>query len=113
MSAAVHPTLVGQVLDRRYRVLSHIADGGMASVYVALDERLDREVALKVMRPSLAADETFVSRFRREARSAARLSHPNVVAVYDQGDDDGPDVPRHGATSPGTRCARSCRPRGR
>ena len=89
MSAAVHPTLVGQVLDRRYRVLSHIADGGMASVYVALDERLDREVALKVMRPSLAADETFVSRFRREARSAARLSHPNVVAVYDQGEDEG------------------------
>jgi beta-lactam-binding protein with PASTA domain/tRNA A-37 threonylcarbamoyl transferase component Bud32 len=77
------------VLDRRYRVLSHLADGGMASVYVALDERLDREVALKVMRPSLAADETFVSRFRREARSAARLSHPNVVAVYDQGDDEG------------------------
>src|SRR4051794_29052318 len=61
----------------------------MASVYVALDERLDREVALKVMRPSLAADETFVSRFRREARSAARLSHPHVVAVYDQGDDEG------------------------
>ena len=89
MSAAVPPTLVGQVLDRRYRVLSHLADGGMASVYVALDERLDREVALKVMRPSLAADETFVSRFRREARSAARLSHPNVVAVYDQGEDEG------------------------
>ena len=89
VSAAVPPTLVGQVLDRRYRVLSHIADGGMASVYVALDERLDREVALKVMRPSLAADETFVSRFRREARSAARLSHPNVVAVYDQGEDEG------------------------
>jgi beta-lactam-binding protein with PASTA domain/tRNA A-37 threonylcarbamoyl transferase component Bud32 len=89
VSAAVQPTLVGQVLDRRYRVLSHIADGGMASVFVALDERLDREVALKVMRPSLAADETFVSRFRREARSAARLSHPNVVAVYDQGDDEG------------------------
>ena len=89
VSAAVPPTLVGQLLDRRYRVLSHIADGGMASVYVALDERLDREVALKVMRPSLAADETFVSRFRREARSAARLSHPNVVAVYDQGEDEG------------------------
>jgi len=89
VSAAVPPTLVGQVLDRRYRVLSHLADGGMASVYVALDERLDREVALKVMRPSLAADETFVSRFRREARSAARLSHPHVVAVYDQGEDGG------------------------
>jgi len=77
------------VLDGRYRVLSHLADGGMASVYVALDQRLDREVALKVMRSDLARDETFVSRFRREARSAAQLSHPNVVAVYDQGEDDG------------------------
>ena len=61
----------------------------MATVYVALDQRLDRKVALKVMRPDLARDETFVSRFRREARSAAKLSHPNVVAVYDQGEDDG------------------------
>lgn len=61
----------------------------MATVYVALDQRLDREVALKVMRADLARDETFVSRFRREARSAAKLSHPNVVAVYDQGEDDG------------------------
>jgi serine/threonine-protein kinase len=61
----------------------------MATVYVALDQRLDREVALKVMRPDLAQDETFVGRFRREARSAAKLSHPNVVAVYDQGEDDG------------------------
>jgi len=61
----------------------------MATVYVALDQRLDREVALKVMRPDLARDATFVSRFHREARSAAKLSHPNVVAVYDQGEDDG------------------------
>ena len=82
-------SIVGRVLDGRYRVLSHIADGGMASVYMAIDQRLDREVALKVMRPGLAADESFVSRFRREARSAARLSHPHVVAVYDQGEDGG------------------------
>jgi serine/threonine-protein kinase len=61
----------------------------MASVYVALDGRLDREVALKIMRPGLAADDVFVERFRAEARSAARLSHPNVVAVFDQGEDDG------------------------
>ena len=61
----------------------------MATVYIALDQRLDRKVALKVMRQDLARDETFVSRFRREARSAAMLSHPNVVAVYDQGEDDG------------------------
>ena len=81
--------LVDQLVDGRYRVRSHLADGGMASVYVALDERLDREVALKVLRADLVADPAFASRFRREARSAARLSHPNVVAVFDQGEDDG------------------------
>ncbi|HET8600291.1 MAG TPA: Stk1 family PASTA domain-containing Ser/Thr kinase [Segeticoccus sp.] len=89
MSAATAPSLVDRVIDGRYRVRSHLADGGMASVYVAVDERLEREVALKVMRPDLARDEEFVSRFRREARAAARLGHPNVVAVYDQGNDEG------------------------
>ncbi len=89
MSSGVTESLVGRQLDGRYRVLSHIADGGMATVYLALDTRLEREVALKVMRPGLAQDDVFVSRFRREARSAARLSHPNVVAVFDQGQDDG------------------------
>ena len=59
----------------------------MASVYVAMDGRLDREVALKIMRPLLATDAVSVERFRSEARSAARLSHPNVVAVYDQGEE--------------------------
>ncbi len=81
--------LIGRTLDGRYRVLRRIADGGMATVYLAIDERLDREVALKVMREHLTHDESFVTRFRREARSSASLSHPNVVAVYDQGDDDG------------------------
>ena len=81
--------LVGRVIDGRYRILSHLADGGMASVYVALDGRLDREVAVKIMRPGLAVDDVFVERFRSEARSAARLSHPNVVAVFDQGEDHG------------------------
>lgn len=81
--------LIGRTLDGRYRVLRRLAEGGMATVYLALDSRLDREVALKVMRSHLVHDETFVSRFRREARSAASLSHPNVVAVYDQGEDDG------------------------
>jgi serine/threonine-protein kinase len=61
----------------------------MASVYIAMDQRLDRKVALKVMRDDLSKDQTFVERFRREARSAAILSHPNVVAVFDQGEDDG------------------------
>lgn len=60
----------------------------MGSVYVALDERLDRHVALKIMRPELARDDNFVERFRQEARSAARLSHPNIVAVTDQGQDE-------------------------
>ena len=82
-------SLLGRVLDGRYLVLSHLADGGMATVYIALDQRLDRQVALKVMRADLAKDESFVERFRREARSAAKLSHPNVVAVYDQGEDGG------------------------
>ncbi|MHA3836234.1 Stk1 family PASTA domain-containing Ser/Thr kinase [Terrabacter sp. AAH1] len=88
MTSSVADALVGRVIDGRYRILSHLADGGMASVYVALDARLDREVALKIMRPGLAADDVFVERFRAEARSAARLSHPNVVAVFDQGQDD-------------------------
>ena len=89
MTSSVADALVGRVIDGRYRILSHLADGGMASVYVALDGRLDREVALKIMRPGLATDAVFVERFRAEARSAARLSHPNVVAVFDQGEDDG------------------------
>ena len=81
--------LIGQVVDGRYLVESHLADGGMGSVYVALDTRLDRRVALKVLREDLARDQGFVERFRREARSAARLSHPNIVGVYDQGGGDG------------------------
>ena len=89
VSSGVTESLLGRVLDGRYRVQSHIADGGMASVYLALDTRLDRDIALKVLRRDLAQDEAFASRFRREARSAARLSHPNVVSVFDQGDDDG------------------------
>jgi serine/threonine-protein kinase len=79
--------LVGRVVDGRYLVESRIARGGMATVYLALDHRLDREVALKVMHENLAGDEDFVGRFVREARSAARLSHPNVVQVFDQGAD--------------------------
>ncbi|MBB2892294.1 Stk1 family PASTA domain-containing Ser/Thr kinase [Flexivirga oryzae] len=82
------PSLVGRTIDKRYVIREHLADGGMGSVYVALDQRLDREVALKIMRPDLARDDNFVLRFRREARSAARLTHPNVVAVTDQGADE-------------------------
>jgi len=75
------------VLDGRYRVDARIAVGGMATVYRAVDTRLDRVLALKVMHPGLAADVSFVERFIREAKSVARLAHPNVVQVFDQGAD--------------------------
>jgi serine/threonine-protein kinase len=81
--------LIGRVLDGRYRVGPKIARGGMATVYEATDLRLDRTVAVKVMHEALAHDDDFVGRFQREARAAARLSHPNVVAVFDTGDDHG------------------------
>ncbi len=76
---------VGQVLDGRYRVDARIARGGMATVYLGTDTRLERTVALKIAHPELAHDADFVRRFIAEARSVARLSSPNVVAVYDQG----------------------------
>jgi eukaryotic-like serine/threonine-protein kinase len=76
---------IGQLLDGRYLVESQIARGGMATVYHARDIRLDRTVALKIARPELARDQDFVGRFISEARSVARLSSPNVVAVFDQG----------------------------
>ncbi|MEV0928267.1 Stk1 family PASTA domain-containing Ser/Thr kinase [Streptomyces spongiicola] len=85
MDTTLQDPLVGQVLDGRYRVDARIAVGGMATVYRAVDTRLDRLIALKVMHPALAADASFVERFIREAKSVARLSHPNVVGVYDQG----------------------------
>ena len=75
------------MLDGRYRVDARIAVGGMATVYRAVDTRLDRVLALKVMHPGLAADVSFVERFIREAKSVARLAHPNVVQVFDQGAD--------------------------
>ena len=83
--------MIGRVLDGRYRIGARIARGGMAVVYEATDLRLDRTVAVKVMHAGLADDDEFVSRFEREARAAARLAHPNVVAVFDQGEDHGPD----------------------
>ena len=85
MDTTLQDPLVGQVLDGRYRVDARIAAGGMATVYRAMDTRLDRVLALKVMHPALAADAAFVERFIREAKSVARLAHPNVVAVFDQG----------------------------
>ena len=87
MDTTLQDALVGRVVDGRYHVESLIARGGMATVYLALDRRLERDVALKVMHDSLAGDPEFVSRLVREARSAARLTSPHVVQVFDQGSD--------------------------
>ncbi|WP_255681190.1 Stk1 family PASTA domain-containing Ser/Thr kinase [Agromyces cavernae] len=79
--------MIGRLIDGRYQVRSRIARGGMATVYLATDLRLERRVALKIMHGHLADDNTFKTRFVQEARSAARLAHPNVVNVFDQGQD--------------------------
>jgi eukaryotic-like serine/threonine-protein kinase len=79
--------MIGRLVDGRYQVRSRIARGGMATVYLATDLRLERRVAIKVMHGHLADDNTFKTRFVQEARSAARLAHPNVVNVFDQGQD--------------------------
>lgn len=77
--------LTGELIDGRYQLLRQVANGGMASIYEAIDTRLDRKVAVKIMHSHLAQDEAFVSRFIKEAKAAAALSHPNIVAVQDQG----------------------------
>ena len=77
--------LSGELIDSRYQLIRQVANGGMASIYEAMDTRLDRKVAVKIMHPHLAQDDAFVSRFIREAKAAAALSHPNIVAVQDQG----------------------------
>ncbi|MFJ6213916.1 Stk1 family PASTA domain-containing Ser/Thr kinase [Streptomyces sp. NPDC092296] len=87
MDTTLHDPLIGALLDGRYRVEQRIAVGGMATVYRGTDTRLDRVLALKVMHPALAADAEFTGRFIREAKAVARLAHPNVVNVFDQGAD--------------------------
>lgn len=77
--------LTGELIDDRYQLTALLATGGMATIYSAIDTRLDRKVAVKIMHPHLAQDEDFVGRFIREAKAAASLSHPNIVAVQDQG----------------------------
>ena len=92
-SPVVHPAgtdpLIGRVLEGRYRIRARIAVGGMSTVYAAVDERLDREVAVKVMAPSLSTDPVFLDRFAREARTAAKLSHVNAVVGLRPGPDGG------------------------
>ena len=77
--------LTGELIDGRYQLLRQMAAGGMATIYEAVDTRLDRKVAVKIMHPHLAQDEQFVERFIREAKASAALSHPNIVSVQDQG----------------------------
>src|SRR6476646_3612117 len=77
------------IIDGRYRVISRVGSGGMADVYLAQDQLLGREVAVKVLHQHFAEDQEFVERFRREASSAAALSHPNIVGIFDRGEWNG------------------------
>ncbi|AGL15474.1 Stk1 family PASTA domain-containing Ser/Thr kinase [Actinoplanes sp. N902-109] len=85
MDTTVADSLIGTTIDGRYRITGRVARGGMATVYTAVDDRLERTVALKIIHPSQATNVHFVDRFTDEAKTIARLTHPNVVAVYDQG----------------------------
>jgi eukaryotic-like serine/threonine-protein kinase len=86
---AVSDTLIGTVFDGRYRIVRKLGTGGMADVYLAEDQELGRRVAIKILNDRHAADDSFVERFRREAKNAAGLSHPNIVSVYDRGTAEG------------------------
>ena len=79
----------GQKISDRYLIVRSIGEGGMANVYLAHDTILDRDVAIKVLRGDLSNDEKFVRRFQREALAASSLSHPNIVEMYDVGEDNG------------------------
>ncbi|MSZ39607.1 MAG: Stk1 family PASTA domain-containing Ser/Thr kinase [Actinobacteria bacterium] len=85
--APIMPSLIGRLVGQRYQIEQVVARGGMATVYLAIDLRLERKVALKVIHPHLASDASFRDKFMREARMAAKLSHPNLVNVFDQGED--------------------------
>ena len=84
--------MMNKILGARYQLGEMIGTGGMADVYIAQDQRLSREVAIKILRSDLAKDPTFVSRFRKEAKAAAGLNHPGIVAVYDSGEDPAPYI---------------------
>ena len=79
----------GELIDNRYKIIRSIGEGGMANVYLAWDTILEREVAVKILRGELADDEKFIRRFQREANSASSLKHPNIVEMYDVGEDNG------------------------
>src|SRR5215216_5111950 len=86
---AVSDTLIGTVFDGRYRIERKLGAGGMADVYLAEDQELGRRVAIKILNDRHAADDSFIERFRREAKNAAGLSHPNIVSIYDRGEAEG------------------------
>jgi beta-lactam-binding protein with PASTA domain/predicted Ser/Thr protein kinase len=86
---AVSDTLIGTVFDGRYRIVRKLGAGGMANVYLAEDQELGRRVAIKILDDRHAADDSFIERFRREAKNAAGLSHPNIVSIYDRGEAEG------------------------
>jgi eukaryotic-like serine/threonine-protein kinase len=86
---AVSDTLLNTLFDGRYRIVRKLGTGGMANVYLAEDEVLGRRVAIKILNDRHAGDEQFVERFRREAKNAASLSHPNIVSIYDRGEAEG------------------------
>ena len=86
---AVSDTLIGTVFDGRYRIIRKLGAGGMADVYLAEDQELGRNVAIKILNDRHAADDSFIERFRREAKNAAGLSHPNIVSIYDRGEAEG------------------------
>jgi eukaryotic-like serine/threonine-protein kinase len=86
---AVSDTLIGTLFDGRYQVVRKLGSGGMATVYLAEDQELGRRVAIKILNDRHAGDEQFVERFRREAKNAAALSHPNIVSIYDRGEAEG------------------------
>src|SRR5919202_329268 len=86
---AVSDTLINTLFHGRYRILRKLGTGGMANVYLAEDQELGRRVAIKILNERHAADEQFVERFRREAKNAAGLSHPNILSIYDRGEAEG------------------------
>src|SRR5256714_1187074 len=86
---AISDTLLNTLFDGRYRIVRKLGTGGMANVYLAEDEVLGRRVAIKILNDRHAGDDQFVERFRREAKNAASLSHPNIVSIYDRGEAEG------------------------
>jgi serine/threonine-protein kinase len=87
--AGVTDSLINTLFDGRYRIVRKLGSGGMANVYLAEDEELGRRVAIKILNERYAEDDLFIERFRREAKSAAGLSHPNIVSIYDRGEAEG------------------------